>query len=118
MELPSRIAGIMLASAWAIMRKMFSLIGILSKEARISPVVVSGSVRGNLATRFSLGFHFCCLDQPLLRQPQAPAPPRACCRVTSGTALYQRADGSGTKICRLDPDPVGMQRPVAQRLLL
>src|SRR3954471_14695152 len=55
MELPSRNAGIMLASAWAIMRKMFNFTGILSKEARMSPVAVSGSIRGSLATRLSLG---------------------------------------------------------------
>src|SRR5260370_41900276 len=54
MELQSRIAGIMLASACAILRKMFSLTGILSKDARMSPVVVSGSIRGSLATCFSL----------------------------------------------------------------
>src|ERR1700726_1096045 len=38
------------------MRKMFSLTGILSKDARMSPVVVSGSIRGSLATFFPLAF--------------------------------------------------------------
>src|SRR5512142_1364226 len=48
----------MLASACAIMRKMLSLTGMRSNEARMSPLVVSGSIRGSLATRFSLGFSF------------------------------------------------------------
>src|SRR5262249_10221852 len=48
----------MLASAWAIMRKMLSLTGMRSNEARMSPLVVSGSIRGSLATVLSLGFSF------------------------------------------------------------
>src|SRR4051812_37373750 len=58
----------MLASAWAIMRKMLSLTGMRSNEARMSPLVVSGSIRGSLATILSLGFSFlvalvACRDQ-------------------------------------------------------
>src|SRR5438309_4554818 len=56
------------------MRKMLSLTGMRSNEARISPVVVSGSIRGSLATILSLGFSFlvvfivACRDQ---RQEEA-----------------------------------------------
>jgi hypothetical protein len=35
---------------------MFSFTGILSKDARMSPVVVSGSISGSLATHASPGF--------------------------------------------------------------
>ena len=38
------------------MRKMFSFTAIRSKDARISPLVASGSIRGSLATRFSFYF--------------------------------------------------------------
>jgi len=38
--------------------KMFSTTGILSKDARISPLVAAGSIRGSLAIRFFLGLLF------------------------------------------------------------
>ena len=52
-ELANRIAGMKLASACAIIRKMFNTTGILSKDARISPLVTAGSIRGSLAIRLS-----------------------------------------------------------------
>src|SRR3954466_16326628 len=60
----------MLASAWAIMRKIFSLTGMRSNEARMSPLVVSGSIRGSLATILSLGFSFLVVVCPAIRRGQ------------------------------------------------
>src|SRR3954464_10182623 len=60
----------MLASACAIMRKIVSLTGMRSNEARMSPLVVSGSIRGSLATRFSLGFSFLVVVRPAIRRDQ------------------------------------------------
>src|SRR5215208_4018571 len=45
-----------LASACAIIRKMFRTTGILSKDARTSPPVAAGSIRGSLAIRLFLTF--------------------------------------------------------------
>src|SRR6185503_14910303 len=53
-ELANRIAGMKLASACAIIRKMFRTTGILSKDARTSPLVAAGSIRGSLAIRVFL----------------------------------------------------------------
>src|SRR4029453_15780970 len=64
MELANRIAGIMLASACAIMRKMLSFTVIRSKEARMSPVVACGSIRGSRANWVSLGFS--CFLRPVV----------------------------------------------------
>jgi hypothetical protein len=50
--LANRIAGMKLASACAIILKMFSTTGILSKDARTSPLVAAGSIKGSLAIRF------------------------------------------------------------------
>src|SRR5829696_552966 len=47
-----------LASACAIIRKMFRTTGILSKDARTSPPVAAGSIRGSLAIRLFLTFCF------------------------------------------------------------
>src|SRR3954466_13274222 len=47
-----------LASACAIIRKMFKTTGILSKDARTSPQVAAGSIRGSLAIRLFLTLLF------------------------------------------------------------
>src|SRR6476619_3797708 len=84
-----------LASACAIIRKMFRTTGILSKDARTSPLVAAGSIRGSLAIRLFLF----CFFLPLRASARGPE--------LATTAQYAHRSASADLADRIGAVPTG-----------